>query len=419
MTVTGRTTTSAIVTPSSTSTQKETYRVAAFDSCSNTSPMGNFHTSMFLKVQNDECSGYNILTWNPYIHFSLPLSRYRVLVSVNGRVPFLLATLSSDTTFTHTNTYSDTSYCYFVRAYNQDSSITAMSNRTCITPQVKHVPQFAVINSVSVVSGDQIEVAATLDSESQVGKYLLLRALNSAGPFDTLTILDVPFPSLFTFIDEPLLTSRNDHFYKIIGTDNCGNPLIESNLSKPSRLQGIAQLDLYNRLNWTLYEGWPQVERYELYRWINGAADTIQLAQIPATTSEYVDDVGPLAEGPGTFCYLIKAVKQSSDHVTSNSNSHCVKQVPRLFVPSGFTPDGDGLNDVFDVKNVFSDAKEYHLIIYNKRGQSIFESRSQSIGWDGTYRGDLVMEGAYPYYISIISRSGEEFIKTGSVTVLR
>ncbi len=66
-----------------------------------------------------------------------------------------------------------------------------------------------------------------------------------------------------------------------------------------------------------------------------------------------------------------------------------------IFFPSAFTPTNDGLNDVFMPKA--RNIKDYQLLIYNRFGELIFESKDLSLGWDGTYKGELVQNGVYNY----------------------
>jgi gliding motility-associated-like protein len=72
------------------------------------------------------------------------------------------------------------------------------------------------------------------------------------------------------------------------------------------------------------------------------------------------------------------------------------------FVPNSFTPDGDEFNNEF--KPIFSpgfDAQDYVLLIFNRWGEIIFESKDMLVGWDGTYMGKLCKEGTYVYKITV------------------
>lgn len=70
------------------------------------------------------------------------------------------------------------------------------------------------------------------------------------------------------------------------------------------------------------------------------------------------------------------------------------------FVPNAFTPNNDGYNNVF--KPILAsgfDPDDYRLLIFNRWGEIMFESNNHEIGWDGTYNGAVVPEGAYVYKI--------------------
>ncbi len=70
-----------------------------------------------------------------------------------------------------------------------------------------------------------------------------------------------------------------------------------------------------------------------------------------------------------------------------------------FFVPNAFTPNGDGLNDVFKAIPLYDYVKDFVLQIYNRWGQQIFESRGSTNGWDGTYQGKPMQQGTYVYRI--------------------
>jgi gliding motility-associated-like protein len=93
---------------------------------------------------------------------------------------------------------------------------------------------------------------------------------------------------------------------------------------------------------------------------------------------------------------------------------------PRVFVPSGFTPNGDGKDDLFRVfGNYLSD---FSMTIYNRWGEVIFYETDITKGWDGTYRGEDMPIGTYPVlvtYKGIERESQGPFRKQASVTLIR
>lgn len=90
-------------------------------------------------------------------------------------------------------------------------------------------------------------------------------------------------------------------------------------------------------------------------------------------------------------------------------------------VPNAFTPNGDGLNDVF--KPILQcPAESYSLKIFNRWGQMIFETNTPSEGWDGIVKGKLAQRGTYVWTIYYkytgVLHPGERTIK-GVVNLIR
>ncbi|MBI1837475.1 MAG: choice-of-anchor L domain-containing protein [Flavobacteriia bacterium] len=92
-----------------------------------------------------------------------------------------------------------------------------------------------------------------------------------------------------------------------------------------------------------------------------------------------------------------------------------------FYVPNTFTPDNDHFNQTF--QPVFSSGfKEdsFRMLIFNRWGEIIFESKNAKIGWDGTYGGSLVQDGVYTWKIEFKEiESDKKYRKLGHVNVLR
>lgn len=86
-----------------------------------------------------------------------------------------------------------------------------------------------------------------------------------------------------------------------------------------------------------------------------------------------------------------------------------------VFVPSAFTPDEDGINDVF---RTYGEVSNFHLRVYNRYAQMIFESDQIDLGWDGTHEGHKVPLGVYVYRVDFVNCKNEFVTKRGVVTAL-
>ncbi|HZH86732.1 MAG TPA: PKD domain-containing protein [Brumimicrobium sp.] len=94
------------------------------------------------------------------------------------------------------------------------------------------------------------------------------------------------------------------------------------------------------------------------------------------------------------------------------------------YVPNSFTPDGDNLNQTF--KPIFTsgfDPLDYHFVIFNRWGETVFESHNANFGWDGTYGIDqqlIAKEGTYVYTIEFKRNNNDKRMKiSGHVNLLK
>ncbi|MEP6594701.1 MAG: PKD domain-containing protein, partial [Ginsengibacter sp.] len=90
---------------------------------------------------------------------------------------------------------------------------------------------------------------------------------------------------------------------------------------------------------------------------------------------------------------------------------------PLIDVPNAFTPGKFGINSIIKVQGF--GINEMHWAIYNRWGQKVFESTSQKVGWDGTFKGKLQPLEVYAYTLDAIFSDGKKFKKTGDITLLK
>lgn len=90
-----------------------------------------------------------------------------------------------------------------------------------------------------------------------------------------------------------------------------------------------------------------------------------------------------------------------------------------FYVPSAFTPNTDGNNEVFLPK--VHDVTNYDFTIYNRNGELIFYTNNPDQGWDGTVKGAPAPQGVYIWKINYakIGTPNEMLVKTGSLTLIR
>ena len=91
---------------------------------------------------------------------------------------------------------------------------------------------------------------------------------------------------------------------------------------------------------------------------------------------------------------------------------------PDLYVPSAFTPDHNGLNDVFRVTAPGFKQLDYFRV-YDRWGKLVFETREISKGWDGTLHGVEQSTGVYVWIVKGIDYRNKSLFKKGTVTLIR
>ena len=404
------------------------YSLAAYDSCGNVSNLGTSHNTLFITAKLDICRSAIDVRWNPYINMVGGVGQYNVYVSENnGPYTFLASVPGTNVTYSHTTLNNGSEYCYYVQAQGNTATRTASSNTACEIANLLTLPTFSYLKKATVIDLRRVVVECLVDTADNpdVSRYKLQRAFDKTGPFITIGAINYTGQPIVTFNDFSARTDQYSYYYRVITIDSCGNDVLISNVGRTILLKGQADFNLVNKMNWNFYEEWlGDVNKYSLFRSVDGVWSPTPIATVNNGVLEYDDDVAQLYQYPtysGKFCYRIEAYEGPGNTYgfsdTSSSNIFCLVQEPHLFIPSAFTPDGK--NPIFKPEFVYIDAKNYYFVVFNRWGQLVYETRMPGEGWDGTYQGKIAPEGTYAYTVRIFGTNGQEIEKSGSVTLLR
>ncbi|MBY0480083.1 MAG: gliding motility-associated C-terminal domain-containing protein [Chitinophagaceae bacterium] len=115
--------------------------------------------------------------------------------------------------------------------------------------------------------------------------------------------------------------------------------------------------------------------------------------------------------------YTVSITNQcGSKSASINVSSICDAEI---FIPTAFTPNGDGLNEKFKILTQ-PDYQLNSFDIYNRWGEIVFRTTDLNKGWDGNFKGQLQPSGIYTYSISLTSlKTGKQFFKKGAVQLIR
>ena len=170
---------------------------------------------------------------------------------------------------------------------------------------------------------------------------------------------------------------------------------------------------------------------------------TVHELPVPTLPASYVfcsDNGNTVTLDAGAFnSYKWSSANETSQTITVNhagiydvlitNASNCKAQAstsvteickPALFVSNAFSPNGDGINDTYDVFD--SHVGAYSMTIFNRWGEVIFHSTDKTVYWDGTYKGNSMPVGVYPYVIKYEGDSEQykgPFQLEGSVTIVK
>ena len=147
---------------------------------------------------------------------------------------------------------------------------------------------------------------------------------------------------------------------------------------------------------------------------ISGASDLSSTYLWFTSSGDKVDSTSSITVSPITSTtYILRGITPAGcytqDSVTVGLNE-------ALDLPTAFTPDNDGYNDAWNVKEL-SNYPDCNVAIYNRWGNKMFESDGYEIPWDGTFKGEQLPSGAYFFVINL--NIGEIAPITGSITIIR
>lgn len=215
---------------------------------------------------------------------------------------------------------------------------------------------------------------------------------------------------------QPLLTTH----YQVIGDDgeNCfsdtalvviavGNyPQI--NLPNNTVVATGQQVDLTPKISFPVATAGPIAH----YNWI------------PNTYLSCTDCPSPLATVKNDVCYTLNV--ENIYGCKSNTDTMCIKafcESAQVYFPNGFTPDGDGHNDVFMVRA--SGIKSVkHFKIFNRWGQVVFERANilpndPSQGWNGQVNGKAQPSDVYVYICEVVCDNDASYTYKGNIAIIK
>lgn len=116
---------------------------------------------------------------------------------------------------------------------------------------------------------------------------------------------------------------------------------------------------------------------------------------------------------------LLLSLVCSTIQAQTDETTDTTTVVSHIDIPNAFSPNGDGINEIFRVKSTTTGITEFRAIIYNRWGQKLYEWTDLNGGWDGTFNGSPVKQGTYFVLIKAKGSDGQTHTIKRDVNLLR
>lgn len=314
-------------------------------------------------------------------------------------------------------------YKYVIHAQNKCRQWGPPSESGTTFENLVETPQNQFINTVTVRDNAFLRVEWDKTWEKDFARYQLYKSTRNANNWEL--IREFTNRTTTAFEDFEVNVHEQSYCYYLLMRDTCQNISDTGMMACSIVLKGNSH-PFNHYLTWDKYEYWPNgTTGYELYRKDHLTPfDRIQFIQ-SNTKAAAADD--RLNRKSGIYGYYVVANEMSSNApssqgktitFTAQSNTIELVQKPLLHIPNAFTANNDGLNDAFNLKDVF--VKDFHLQIYNRWGQKVFESFDPENTWKGlSDDGDVAPAEVYIYVIRFTGWDESVHQRTGNVTLLR
>lgn len=282
------------------------------------------------------------------------------------------------------------------------------------------------VGFVSVMTTDQksIQISVIKTDEINASKFIYYRADNNSNIYKEIG------RGANTFTDNNVDANKEAYCYKVSYINDVG---VESEMSQPFCSVFLSS-DGANTIKWTAFSELANAEPVEYYiDLVNDDGSINRLTskrtkELSVNINE-VQDIKEELDLKDKAKIRIRAIQPTNfklntlmfnNHpITVYSNIITIFPSPNIFLPTAFTPNNDGTNDVF-IGNGLK-VTEFNMTVYNQWGNIVFESFDLNTGWDGMFLGQSspCPPGTYSYKVSSKFTSGSTFEKLGSVLLIR
>ncbi|GAB1453113.1 hypothetical protein MASR2M47_31690 [Draconibacterium sp.] len=262
------------------------------------------------------------------------------------------------------------------------------------------------LQNVSYNLQNNLEISYISEKLQNHKHSLYLRKQNESGGASEITISDL-YDGDFTVA--PTSNTFNSEIISLKVTNSCAEIFL-SNKLQTIVLKGFND-DFKNqiRLNWNINQFWENDKlEHEIWHSTNGT-DGWKMIEKVASETEFIFQINELSL---THFFRINEINRDKN-VETWSNTIKIEVKDDLMIPDVFTPNGDGINDAWEIKNIYFHPFQ-EAVVYNRYGEKVYECKNEFIPWDGKINGEI-FQGTYFYQITFDAQN----IRYGQVTILQ
>jgi gliding motility-associated-like protein len=327
----------------------------------------------------------------------------------------------------NTPEYDLVNYRYYMRAQNLCGIEGPPSDTLGTFEQLKFIPDKQKLVTVSVCEKNKLKIIWPKSLEKDFARYLVYKKKTADKDYSLIYTYTKVTDTVF--IDSDVDVNGSSYCYHVVMKDTCDNYGPAGYEACSILLKGKS-LSFANKVSWNAYSYWETgIENYEVV--VKGNEALAPVYSIVAAKNNTYEDID-LDKASALFTYYVVAHQKGVDRINyggtasgmhiyeglSISNEIDLSQKPYVFVPNAFTPNNDDLNEDWNIRDLF--VKDYHLVVYNKWGELIFETTDKRKKWDGkSENGDYQPTDVYLYQLRYTGFDDYPNTLRGNVTILR
>ncbi len=373
------------------------FKLVSLDICG-TPVESNVVSSVVVEPGTTAMDEINSLTWKPY---SNPADLIEYQLVRDG----VVIGNTTDLSYLDKSVKCGKVYSYQLAAIVQ-GGIRSYSAPVEIEPKTA-IPDIISEASVTVAADNLIESSVVLGGNGLTGTYDLVIERSTAGSGGWSRV-SPPNNQSLTYQDKDVNTGENEYCYRFSYTNAC-------KLSSPDFSPPVCSILLRANLDgveWTQESAFTSgISSYDILE--KDASGAIISQEPKGLQFNHLVDI----TGGDIRQYQVKAFASSGTLV---SYSNLIKFVRDAIVlaPSAFTPNGDNINELFEVKSYFTTS--FKLSIFNRWGNLLFYSNDSAMGWDGNNdKGIPAPEGYYVYKVEVKDIKGQNISQNGGFLLIR